>query len=335
VIASLLYCLGTCGFAYSNALYSNQLSALFVFAAFVILIRVQHTGGQEAWFGAVGALLGCAVVCEYPAAIVGLIIAGFAIWTARGRLRPVVLLIVGGLPPLVVLALVDWLTFGTVLPVAYQYSALFPAMRSGFFSVSVPTWEALWGITFSPYRGLFFLSPYLAFATLGYWHLWTGRRRAELCVLLAAPVAMILFTASSTLWDGGFAVGPRYLIVALPLLGLAAGVGIVRAWDRVAIRPLVLLTSVSSVAVVWAETLAGQSFPDYSINPLIELSLPRLGSGDVARNVGMLIGLGGWSSLFPLLVFVAVCVTLLLRPPWQLPLVRARQTTDAVGSVVR
>jgi hypothetical protein len=335
VIASLLYCLGTCGFAYSNALYSHQLSALFVFAAFVILIRVQHTGGQEAWFGAVGALLGCAVVCEYPATIVGLILTGFAMWIARGRVRPVVLLIAGGLPPLVVLAVVDWLPFGTVLPVAYQYSALFPAMRSGFFSVSVPTWEAVWGITFSPYRGLFFLSPYLLFATLGYWHMWARRRRSELCVLLAAPVAMILFTASSTLWDGGFAVGPRYLIVVLPLLGLAAGVGIIRAWGWVTIRPLVVLTSASSVAVVWAESLAGQSFPDYSTNPLIDLSLRRLGSGDVARNIGMLFGLSGWSSLVPLMLFIAICVTLLLMPRAELPLFRARRTTEAVSLVVR
>ncbi len=62
------------------------------------------------------------------------------------------------------------------------------------------------------------------------------------------------------------------------------------------------LLGLLSMAFVWAQTLGGQTFPRYERMPLVQASLPSLMKGDVARNLGMLVGLPGWSSLIPLLL---------------------------------
>src|SRR5215471_12075934 len=68
---AVLYALGTCAFAYSNALYSHQLSAALLFAAFTLLLLISRRGGDGGWRTLwVGALLGTAVLAEFPTAIV-------------------------------------------------------------------------------------------------------------------------------------------------------------------------------------------------------------------------------------------------------------------------
>jgi hypothetical protein len=78
---------------------------------------------------------------------------------------------------------------------------------------------------------------------------------------------------------------------------------------------------------VWAEAIAGQSFPDYTANPLFDLSLPQLLSGNIARNVGMILGLRGWLSLLPL-----VGVALLALVVWLRLEARKRAVVETVAS---
>jgi hypothetical protein len=164
------------------------------------------------------------------------------------------------------------------------------------------------------HRGLFFLSPFLLWAIPGYVVLWQDpQHRAEFWVLLLAPLSFLCFNAASAMWQGGFAVGPRYLLPSLPFLSLAAGVGLAQAWRRTILRPAVIATAGWSFFAVWAETVAGQAFPDYTSNPLFDLSLPALATGNIARNAGMLLGLAGWSSLMPLALITGVGLVLLAR----------------------
>ncbi|MCS6937840.1 MAG: hypothetical protein NZM94_01135, partial [Roseiflexus sp.] len=63
----------------------------------------------------------------------------------------------------------------------------------------------------------------------------------------------------------------------------------------------------------WAQTISGQSFPQYQPNPLLDYSLPELAAGNVARNLGMALDLGGWASLTPLALVVLVGMVMLFR----------------------
>jgi hypothetical protein len=315
---ALLYGLATSAFPYANTFVGHQPSAFLLFAAFALLLAIRRRGWPRRWLMAVGLLLGYAAITEYPAALIGGVLAAYALWTLGRPLTSLALLALGGLPPLVALAIYNAVAFGTPLPVGYTHTALFPEhFHSGFMGLSYPRLEALWGLTFDVHRGLFFLSPFLLFAGPGFLVLWQRQGyRSEFWVLLLAPTSLLIAIASSAAWQGGFAVGPRYLLAALPLLVLTAGIGLAEAWRRPNVRPIVLLLANWSVFAVWIETITGQTFPDYTRNPLFDLSLPRLTTGDIARNLGMAVGLTGWVSLLPLVVILLVVGVIL----WNLTL---------------
>ena len=117
------------------------------------------------------------------------------------------------------------------------------------------------------------------------------------------------------MWEGGFAVGPRYLLPMLPFMVIGLGV----VWQELATRwtgrLLVGILTLWSVAAVWLETISGQSFPDWTPNPLLNYSLPRFIAGDIARNLGMGIGLRGHLSLVPLLIALVLLGLLVYTEP--------------------
>jgi hypothetical protein len=60
------------------------------------------------------------------------------------------------------------------------------------------------------------------------------------------------------------------------------------------------------LALVWGLSFAGQQFPSDELGfPWREWAWPNLVEGNLARNVGMMLGLRGWASLLPLLGGVA------------------------------
>jgi hypothetical protein len=85
--------------------------------------------------------------------------------------------------------------------------------------------------------------------------------------------------------------------------------------------------------------LAGQAFPpDFLRYPLIEYALPNWLQGNIARNVGTVLGFGGVWALTPLLVFVAVGCWFLFnldRNNQQLSKTQAASNDPALASVVR
>jgi hypothetical protein len=316
LVAAALFGLATSAFPYANLFVGHQLSAALLFAAFALLLARRRGSLDRRCLPVVGFLIAYAAITEYPTALIGGLLGLYALATVDRR--PAALagdlawLAAGALPALGALAVHDYAAFGTLLPVGYLHSALWTDVhQQGFVSLTGPRLDALWGVTFGLHRGLFFLSPFLLLALPGYAALWRApERRPELAVLALAPASFLLFNGSSAMWSGGFGVGPRYMVPCLPFLAVAAGFGLARVWTRPALRPIVVLAAAWSLVAVWAETIAGQSFPDYTPNPLLDLSLPRLASGDMARNLGMFVGLTGWASLLPLLALVLLAVAI-------------------------
>lgn len=308
VLLPLAYGLATPAFAYANLFVAHQFVAALLTAAFALAwgIRRGELGGG--WRIPLGFLLGYAVISEYPTALIGGAIAlyGLGRWGdgVPALARRALGLAIGGLPPLLLAAWHNAVVFGSPFQLGYAYSALWQEVhRQGFFSLRGPSLEALWGITFSPYRGLFFRSPFLLLGFLG-----IGRMlrdpgwRAEGGLVAWAVLSFLAFNASSVMWDGGFAVGPRYLLPMVPFLALAAGFAVPPiARHRFGWVGLGLLGA-WSFAMVGLESLAGQQFPQHQRFPLVEYVMPRWLAGDIARNWGLLLGLHGSASLIPLLM---------------------------------
>jgi hypothetical protein len=312
-LAVLIYGLATPVFTYSAAFYGHQVAAVLLFSAFAWLfaLRARHARSIE-WL-IIGGLLGYAVITEYPAALIAACIGLYAIWITR-RLLPIALIALGGLIPIGLWGAYNAAIFGTPFALGYQYTAnpyWSAILSTGFLSANVPTLGAIWGLTFSPFRGLFFVSPILLLSLPGLVLLRRSLFRAEWITTLAIVLGFFVLISASAQWWGGWSAGPRYLVPLLPFLVWPLTATI----DRMARLPAMWRTAawiitigliLISIVNVWALTLGGQYYaPDNILNPLIEYSWPRLMAGDVARNWGMLFGLRGVFTVLPLIALIS------------------------------
>ena len=316
-LSTLAIGLATPVFTYSQAFYGHIPAAACIIGILALVILNDAECLSARRLAAIGLLAGWAIVIEYPVAVILLPI---GLWIAyRERERAVLYGLAGMAPPLAVLVAYDLIAFGTLMPIGYEHSALWQEQHStGFMSLTYPHTDALWGLTFSRFRGLFFLAPVLLLALPG-WVI--GMRRSEQRGLFvavgASTLAFYLFVSSSIMWWGGFAAGPRYLAPAIPLLALPLGVVVSHINSQAPLRRgasllLVGLLGLISAALTWSTTFAGQNYPSDAIrDPLVDYVIPALREGDIARNLGMALQLGGVASLVPLVIVLAACVAMI------------------------
>jgi hypothetical protein len=307
LVIALTYGLATVAFPYSKALFQHQVSAFGAFVGFWLLWRVAREGAASWWLWVVGVLFGLATVSEYPVAPFLLLLLVWA-WREIPRPRDLHRVVWGALPLGLLFAAYNWVIFHTPFPAGYRYHVEYHDVHGqGFMGFTGPTWSALWGITLSPYRGLFFLSPVLLLAMPGLVFLWREPRFRSTAVLVTALLAgFLLYVSSYLYWSGGDAIGPRFLVPLVPFLMLP----VARAWSewsghaagRVALRAVLLLSALN----VWAQSVAGQHYPPYQfrgtvvVNPTTQWAVPLLRDGDVADNLGYRLGLSGLATLLPL-----------------------------------
>jgi MFS family permease len=209
VAVALVMAFGTISFPYSTMLFAHVPSALFLLLAFVWLDERPLLAGVAA--GIAGVTL---YLCIPAAAVLGIALA------FRSR-SSAVRFIAGGAPFALLLAGYQWWCFGSLLQTSVEGSGAFtqPGLWLGVFGR--PSAAALWGLTFSQYRGLFFVSPVLLFAFFGAAIMIRRREGLRELGMIAGIVALFLFVvASFNGWHGGSAFGPRYLLSIVPLLAI-------------------------------------------------------------------------------------------------------------------
>jgi hypothetical protein len=303
VVVSLFYGLLTPALAYAGAFYGHQLAAMLVFWAFYLAFTRETLSKPVLLW--IGLLLGYSVVTEYPAALIAGAIGLYILYILVKRKRPWDVL---WLAPLGGSMVVLWMVYNTAifggpLHLGYSNSTLWMSQHhTGFMSLSIPTWEAFWGISLGKFRGLFFYSPIALLFFPGMFLWWKAKKnRAEWLVVVFSVLAMFLFNSASIMWWGGFAVGPRYMLPMLPFMAIAWIFPFIE-WER---KPMfwgvASVLAAWSLVAVWGLTLAGRGFPSDTLrNPLIEYALPNWMQGNLARNVGTVLHLPGASSLIPL-----------------------------------
>ncbi len=318
---TLAYAFGTLAFPYATLLYGHQVIAALLLVAFAILACArarERTPGWGALF-AVGFLLGWSIVVEYPAALACIVIFAYGVVAVRPR-RRLLWIVAGGVIPGLVLAAYHTVAFGgpTVLP--YSFSTQ-PHRHLGFFmGLGAPDLTVLGRLFVSSYRGLFFSAPCLLLASPGAaWLIAARRTRAEGVVCAAIFVLCLWLDASLVDWDGGWAMGPRYLVPAIPFLAiLAAGLPARRAVLVVAgvlVAVSIFLMLVGTVVKPEVPSAVKRPFQDYLLPSFfrgevainfqsIDMKNPA-GASRFAWNLGEKARLHGLYSLLPLVVFVA------------------------------
>ncbi len=257
VMAASMLALATPLLAYSAVLYSEPLTCVLLLGAAAALFtapRDRLISWQEATLG--GILLGTMIwvrpthVIAAPVFLAAIVIRdGEKGWRAARILAAVVA--VFGLAYL-------WRNhylFGDPFDFGY------PSVSDGgknMNSFDTPLLTGLYGFLFSPGKSVFLFAPPIVLAIAGIRKL--ARLDKGLAVVAGAlPIVYLFFYATFTQWEGGFCVGPRYLVpvIAVLCLGLGAALEHAGAWIR---RMAIGLTIAGFV--VQAVNLATSFFED-------------------------------------------------------------------------
>ncbi|HVT45425.1 MAG TPA: hypothetical protein VMT00_13670 [Thermoanaerobaculia bacterium] len=330
VLAALLTALATPLLPYATVLVAHVPNAAVLLAA---LMLARRDGAGSA--AASGAFSGLAALLNYLCLpVVGLTTLLVAL-PRPGRLRRVAAHLRGAFPPLLLLAWYQVQLFGTIFRNPITAHEIFVSEKAWMGIIKPPSADALIGITISPYRGLFYLSPILLFGVWGLVRAWrAGRERPALAFIAATGFLFFAFNITFNGWSGGSAIGPRYLVPLMPFLGigLLSALGIEGARRRRIVTALVIVLAIVSFANNFAATAVDPLPWEPVRDPLGEHIYPALVTGEADRermpwlaggrvsisqdgfNWGeLLFGSGSAWSLAPILVLMLLGLVLLMR----------------------
>ena len=223
--------------------------------------------------GAGGLAAGLAVLMNYlcaPAVVL------FALLRPR---REALKFLAGAVPAGVALLVYQRICFGSATStIVTGTDPRFLSKGALFGVLGRPSLEALYGITISPYRGLFYFAPVLIAAVAGLVFWWQrGEARGELLAILAITLFFFAFNVTFNGWEGGFAIGARYLVPLIPLWGLA----LLRARPR----SLVVALAVLSFAINFTATAVDPQPSGTIPRPLTQYLVPLLLTGQFSPDV--------------------------------------------------
>ncbi|HEV2811866.1 MAG TPA: hypothetical protein VGW10_01335 [Solirubrobacteraceae bacterium] len=270
---------GTLLLPYSTMYYSHVPAAALAFGAFALLLRERPL--------LAGLAGGLAVLVEYPAAFIVLVL---AIWARSPRF--VLGAFVGGLP----LPLYNLWAFGSVTHMSYDDVVGFEGQEEGLFGISLPDPATAFELLFEP-TGLLVLTPVVAAAAWGLW-------RLRSWVLIAIVAVALLYNAAYYLPFGGDTPGPRFLVGALPFLAVGLAVAL---RERTTIT--LGLAAASAVGMLVA-TIAEPQIVNQDTGRWHDL----LADGDLQYTLAGAAGAGhGWLGILPFLALVALAIVLAAR----------------------
>jgi hypothetical protein len=212
---AMLLGLGSLLLPFSTLFFSHVLAACLGFAAYYLLWLQRHARRQPFTVLAAGVLSGFAIGCEYPQALLAVILAAYALGNPASIRRLLAFgtgVVVGAIP----LLAYNWLTFGSPLRDAYVAKPASPVGNVKFLPFSL---HGALDLLFAG-RGLMTVTPVLAAGVAGIVILYRRGLRGEAALAGAVSLGYLIFNASYYMPFGGWSPGPRYLIDALPFLAL-------------------------------------------------------------------------------------------------------------------
>ncbi|MEE9386661.1 MAG: hypothetical protein V3V08_24870 [Nannocystaceae bacterium] len=297
LLAVVLYAVATPVASYAHLFYSHQLAACLL----AIGIGYCIDGIDEQKLGKAmggGMLAATAVATEYPAVFAAVPL-GFVLLRhlARPRCWPALGgSVIGALLPIALLAAYHETVYDSPWTTGYHKAVdpIFAAKHAvGLLGLTAPTFEGVFTHLFSPQHGLLWWVPLFPFALYGLAQLalTTGPRAHEAQIHLA--FFLILFVVGCGLtFQGGWRVGPRYLVVAFPALILGwshAFRQMSTSWPWMA--TVMLLGVWSAIVNGLAATLWPHIDPTHVHFPVAEILVP-LFKADY-RPYGLVWWLGG------------------------------------------
>ncbi len=215
-----LYAFGSPAWPYAGTFFSEALTALLTLASLAALLRPRPRPA------AAGLLLGLATAGHVTALLFTppwlLLAAGSgprALRDLRGAVRAGGAFLAGLAAVGALLGLFNFLRFGDVFETGRSIGE--SSLWTTKYAHPVAPWRPLVDLLFSGGKGLLWFCPALLLGLLG-WRRLHRRRPLLSWTLIATALIRLVFIATRSDWHGGFALGPRYLVVLVPFLLLPA-----------------------------------------------------------------------------------------------------------------
>jgi hypothetical protein len=221
-LVTVLFAFGTPLFPYSGTFFSEPLATLLCLVSLYCMVSSSGHSRSHATdpirLAMAGLSLGAAILTHITAVLFVPFFLFYAMYKAFLGNRRLSHLCMAGLcfgggvaAALAFLGYYNYVRFGHALETGRTVD---PQLEYGHFAIP---WNGLYGLLFSPGKGLFLYAP----ATLPALFLWPWfyRRRRFLAVtLLGAALFRLVFIATRSDWSGGFCLGPRYMLMLVPFL---------------------------------------------------------------------------------------------------------------------
>lgn len=226
--ATFAWGLGSNTFAYATLFVAHSFVGALLILAFSLLQEASSRGSPTARGVAkatafAGLTAGWAAISEYPAGVLGLLL--FLYGSKRLGVRAMIPFAVTSLLPLVLLGSYNASCFGSPFTLGYQRLAapeFQGVIQQGFFGISLPSVSVLNELLVGEFRGILPLSPWMFLALPGFVLFFrTPKLRAEAALTGASVTFVVLLNAAYARWDGGAAMGPRYMVPAFPFVAVA------------------------------------------------------------------------------------------------------------------
>ncbi len=272
-----------------------------------------------------GFFAGLAVLTEYSCIIVAFM---FAIGILRTNHRIQILsYLAGGTIPIILFALYHKSCFGSYFTLANVYNNPY-FLNDGYIGSLFGSFstEALWGITFSSYRGMFIYMPVLILFIPALLERKQFKYDLVFLMCVANIFCFILMNVTFNGWHGGACFGPRYLIPIMPFIIIL----ILATFYNRPYRFFTLLLLLPSIFNMFLGTVISPQVPKNAINPLpryydgfkltirgynnllhpwtFPIRLQEKITPEIKKysafNLGEMIGLKSSSSLLPWVIFL-------------------------------
>jgi hypothetical protein len=314
--------LGSLAFPYAGIMMSHSLSACLLFAAWSLLDTPCPSRSKCMW---AGFLSGMAIMTDSLALPA---VALFLVYVLAVPATDTFRFLSGA--GVVILALLthNYLCFGN--PLTSNTAITLDVFKTKGYLLGFLGWPQpvrLFWLTLHPFRGIFACCPVLLVSLLS---IRPSRLVWPLALKTIVPLGIVafyfLFNMSFNGWTGGYAVGPRYIIPALPFLFSFALVGF-RRFRMLSVGMTALsafmMFAVSAVTVLIPAENQGPPPPISPVSACIRLlvagrvsvstsELPGLEATPADEwtscNLGQLFGLHGLASLVPIVLVLVLFV---------------------------
>jgi hypothetical protein len=230
--AAGLYAFGTLAWHYSGTMFSEPLAVLFVLVSFYFIVLLdERFGGGAAritplFISLSGLCLGIAAATHMTSLLFLPFFYLYARSVTGGRregrsgMAPSTLWLLAVAAILALLGWYNFARFGSLLESGRALSGENPVFFH--YPWTSEFWRGLYGLFLGGGKGLLLFCPAVLLAASGWRALY--RKSLALAVILGSAILFrLLFVASYYDWHGGFCLGPRYLLPAVPFLILPFG----------------------------------------------------------------------------------------------------------------